>query len=73
MCELLQHGGGGFFLPVVPIAHQRHERRDATVLSDLSHHANSEVPLTRQGPVPRIGMARITIFVIEILHHATAT
>ena len=34
MCEIPQRAGGDTFLLVVPITHQRHERRDATGLSD---------------------------------------
>ena len=63
MCEIPQHGGGGFFLLVVPIAHQRHERRDATGLCD----GNSVVEVLLVVVIIHI---RIAIFVFEIPQRA---
>ena len=53
-----QRAGGATFLRVVPIAHERHERRDATGrASDLTLNTdfrNSVSPISSVNPSPQI-------------------
>ena len=61
-CEIPQRAGGEIFLLVVSIAHQRHERRDATGLCD----GNSVVVIRCEIP-QRVG-GETFLHVVPIAH-----